>query len=129
MATPHTRIRWDRLGRWALLFVLALVIYLYIGPARTWVSTWPEARQKREEVATLQAENRRLRARSARAQRASALEREARRLGMVKAGERAYIVEGLPTPAAGAAARRRSPWRRAGSARRRRRRRCGTSQA
>jgi hypothetical protein len=29
----------------------------------------------------------------------SALEREARRLGMVKAGERAYIVEGLPKPA------------------------------
>ena len=27
---------------------------------------------------------------------AQALEREARRLGMVKAGERAYIVEGLP---------------------------------
>ena len=39
MAHAHTRIRWDRLGRWALLFVLALVLYLYIGPMRTWVST------------------------------------------------------------------------------------------
>ena len=98
MASAHTRIRWDRLGRWALLFVLALVIYLYIGPARTWISTWQEARQKRGEVAALRAENERLRARRDDLKRASALEREARRLGMVKAGERAYIVEGLPKP-------------------------------
>ncbi len=98
MASAHTRIRWDRLGRWALLFVLALVIYLYIGPARTWVSTWQEARQQRGEVAALKAENERLRARRDDLKRESALEREARRLGMVKAGERAYIVEGLPKP-------------------------------
>jgi cell division protein FtsB len=98
MPTAHTRIRWDRLGRWALLFVLGLVLYLYIRPARTWVSTWSEARQKREEVATLRAENDRLKARRDDLRRASALEREARRLGMVKAGERAYIVKGLPAP-------------------------------
>jgi cell division protein FtsB len=98
MAAAHTRIRWDRLGRWALLFVLALLLYLYIGPMRTWVSTWREASQKREEVATLRAENDRLTARRDDLKRASALEREARRLGMVKAGERAYIIEGLPKP-------------------------------
>ena len=28
-------IRWDRLGRWALIGVFALVLYLYIGPALT----------------------------------------------------------------------------------------------
>ena len=65
----HTRIRWDRLGRWALLFVLALVLYLYIGPLRTWVSTWQEAKQKRGEVATLRAENQKLRAHQASLQR------------------------------------------------------------
>jgi cell division protein FtsB len=91
-----TRIRWDRLGRWALVFVLALIVYLYVGPARTWVSTWQEARSKRKEVAALRAENERLRARRDDLRRASSVEREARRLGMVKAGERAYIVEGLP---------------------------------
>ena len=96
MAAAHTRIRWDRVGRWALLFVLALVIYLYIWPARTWVSTWSEARHKRQEVAGLRAENVRLRARRDDLRLASALEREARRLGMVKAGERAYVIEGLP---------------------------------
>jgi cell division protein FtsB len=94
----HTRIRWDRLGRWALLFVLALLLYLYIGPTSTWYSTWREAGQKREQVATLRAENDRLKARRDDLRRASALEREARRLGMVKAGERAYIIKGLPAP-------------------------------
>jgi cell division protein FtsB len=98
MATAHTRIRWERLGRWALLFVLALVLYLYIGPTHTWISTWNEAREKRQEVATLRAENDRLRAHRDELKRHSALEREARRLGMVKAGERAYIIEGLPAP-------------------------------
>ena len=96
MSAAHTRIRWDRLGRWALLFVLALIVYLYVGPARTWVSTWQEARSKRKEVAALRVQNERLRARRDDLRRASSLEREARRLGMVKAGERAYIVEGLP---------------------------------
>ena len=99
MAAAHTRIRWDRLGRWALLFVLGLVIYLYVGPATMWVSTWREADRKREEVATLRAENERLRERRDALQRQSSLEREARRLGMVKAGERMYVVEGLPKPA------------------------------
>ena len=99
MATAHTRIRWDRLGRWALLFVLALVLYLYIGPTKNWVSTWREAGEKREEVATLRAENERLRVRRDALKRQSSLEREARRLGMVKAGERMYVVEGLPKPA------------------------------
>ena len=33
-------IRWDRLGRWALIGVFALVLYLYIGPALSWISTY-----------------------------------------------------------------------------------------
>ena len=76
-----------------------LVLYLYIGPAKNWVSTWREAGEKRQEVATLRAENERLRVRRDALKRQSSLEREARRLGMVKAGERMYIVEGLPKPA------------------------------
>jgi cell division protein FtsB len=90
------RIRWDRIGRWALIGVFALVLYLYIGPARTWVSTWLEAKQRRADVAALREENRKLRERRAALQRPGALEREARRLGMVKAGEKAYVVRGLP---------------------------------
>jgi cell division protein FtsB len=90
------RIRWDRLGRWAIGCVLALILYLYIGPARDWVATYGEAKAKRQEVAVLKAENRKLRERRRQLKEPSALEREARELGMVKAGERAYVVRGLP---------------------------------
>ena len=92
----RTRIRWDLLGRWALLAVLAFIVYLYIGPAATWVSTYREAGRKRAEVAALKAENRRLRERREELREPDALEREARRLGMVKAGEKSYVIEGLP---------------------------------
>ena len=92
----RTRIRWDRVGRWALIGVFALVLYLYIGPAITWIKTYREAGRQRAEVAALKAENARLRAHRRALRRPGALERQARRLGMVKAGERAYIIEGLP---------------------------------
>ncbi len=90
------RIRWDRLGRWALILVFLLVLYLYIGPARSWISTYAQAKEKREDVASLRTENRRLRERRAELRKPAALEREARRLGMVKAGEKAFVVQGLP---------------------------------
>jgi len=92
----RTRIRWDRLGRWALIVVLGFVLYLYVGPAATWVSTYREAGLKRADVAALKAENRRLKERRRDLRDPAALEREARRLGMVKAGEKSYVVEGLP---------------------------------
>jgi cell division protein FtsB len=90
-----TRIRWDRIGRRALIGVFALVLYLYIGPAVRWVQTYREAGRQRAQVAELRAENARLEARKRLLSEPGALEREARRLGMVKAGERAYIIEGV----------------------------------
>lgn len=96
MATARTRIRWDRVGRIALLCVLAFVLYLYIGPARTWVSTWGEAKERRAQVAELRTENARLRVRQRELRQDAQLEREARELGMVKAGEKVYAIEGLP---------------------------------
>jgi cell division protein FtsB len=102
MAAAHSirrapsRVRWDRVGRWALLLVFVLVLYLYVGPARSWISAYAEAKEKRREVAALKAENQRLRERRADLRRPAALEREARRLGMVKAGEKPYVIEGLP---------------------------------
>jgi cell division protein FtsB len=90
------RIRWDRVGRCALLCVFALIIGLYVGPARTWLETYGEAQRQRAQVAELRAEHARLQAAKRDLEGADALEREARELGMVKAGERAYVVEGLP---------------------------------
>jgi cell division protein FtsB len=90
-----TRIRWDRLGRWALIAVLGFVLYLYIGPAVTWVSTFKEAKRKRADVAALKADNARLRERRRDLKDPASLEREARRLGMVRAGEKSYVIQGL----------------------------------
>ena len=87
------RIRWDRLGRWALIAVFGFVLYLYIGPAVSWVSTYQQAGRKRDEVAVLRQRNAELRERRRELRDERALEREARRLGMVKAGEKAYVVE------------------------------------
>ncbi|WP_205699507.1 septum formation initiator family protein [Conexibacter sp. SYSU D00693] len=89
-------IRWDRIGRVGLLVVLVGLLYLYVGPTITYVETWREAGSRRAEVQKLKVENRKLRERRAALQDPRVLEAEARRLGMVKPGERGYIVKGLP---------------------------------
>ncbi len=95
---PAPAIRWDRIGRIALLLVLAGVIALYVNPLRDWWATMDEAEARRAEVQQLQRENARLRARKAELRDPRALEREARERCMVAPGERAYVVEGLPRP-------------------------------
>jgi cell division protein FtsB len=95
MAAAHTGIRWDRIARTALLFVLAFVLYLYIGPTRAWISTYKEAGKRRAEVAQLKQVNAKLRARRDELRKPATLEREARRLGMVRAGEKAFVIEGV----------------------------------
>jgi cell division protein FtsB len=89
-------IRWDRVGRVALLVVLLGVMALYVGPSISFLHTYKEAKERRGEVRTLQAENARLRARSKALLNHRTMEREARRLGLVKPGEMPFIVKGLP---------------------------------
>ncbi|WP_445152264.1 FtsB family cell division protein [Baekduia sp. Peel2402] len=89
-------IRWDRVGRVALLVVLLGVVALYVGPSISFLHTYKEAQTRRGEVRALQAENARLRARKQALKSPATLEREARRLGLVKPGERPFVVKGLP---------------------------------
>jgi cell division protein FtsB len=89
-------IRWDRVSRVALLVVLLGILALYVGPARSYWATVQEAKHRRGEVSELKRENAKLRARRAALRSTSALEREARRLGMVRPGERAYSIKHLP---------------------------------
>ena len=95
-ARPRPQIRWDRLGRIALLLVLVGVLALYVNPARSWWSTKQESAQRGAEVSALEQENQRLRERRNQLKDPRVLENEARGLGMVKPGERAFVVEGLP---------------------------------
>jgi cell division protein FtsB len=89
-------IRWDRVSRVALLVVLLGMLFLYVGPARSYWSTVQEAKHRRAEVTRLKHENAKLRARRAALRNPAALEREARRLGMVRPGEKSYVVKHLP---------------------------------
>ena len=95
-AVPSSRIRWDRVGRIALIAVLLFILVLYIRPLTGYYGTWKEAKHKRAEVQQLERENKELRARRAALSSPKALEQEARRLGMVKPGEKAYSLKGLP---------------------------------
>ena len=92
---PPARIRWDRLGRYALLTVLCAVLLSYISPVSHWLRQSDTAKREEAELADLQDENAELKDRIADLKRPLALEREARKLGMIKEGERAYVIENL----------------------------------
>ena len=74
---------------------LVLVGFLYWKPTKTYFHTKRELEQRRAEVAVLQAQKRQLEERIATSQSGDALVREARRLGLVKPGERLFIVKGI----------------------------------
>jgi cell division protein FtsB len=95
-ASRAAGIRWDRVGRVALLVVLVGILALYVGPAHSWWVTWHAAKQHRAEVARLEAENARLREHVNALRDPKSLEVEARKLGMIRPGERSYVIRGLP---------------------------------
>jgi cell division protein FtsB len=92
----HSAIRWDRVGRVALLSTLGVIMVLYISPARHWIEQSRTAGEQNGELRELVAKNRQLKRRVRELRTPGALEREARRLGMVRRGERAYVIENLP---------------------------------
>lgn len=89
-------IRWDRLGRSALRLVFIGVALLYVHPLLSILSTRQDAQKRHGEVVRLAGEKRELQQRITALRGDKALEREARRLGMVRRGERAYVITGLP---------------------------------
>jgi cell division protein FtsB len=90
------RVRWDRVGRAALLCVLVGIVALYVGPARSYWSARGEAKTKSAEVQRLEREHDRLQARRKALGEPETIQREARKLGYVLPGEKAYVIEDLP---------------------------------
>lgn len=88
--------RWDRAGRVVLLVVLVAIVGLYVQPLLSYWSTRHEAQSKRNEVQLLKRENVRLKQRRVTLSSKGFLEQEARRLGMIRPGERPFSVSGLP---------------------------------
>jgi cell division protein FtsB len=89
-------IRWDRVGRYALLGTLVIILMLYVSPAKHWLEQSRTAGEQKSELRDLTRENRELRQRARELRDPRALEGEARRLGLVKHGERAFVIENLP---------------------------------
>jgi cell division protein FtsB len=89
-------VRWDRVGRVGLLVVLLVVAGLYVEHALAYLQTRQAASRQAAIASKLTKQNATL-ARQAKALNDNAtIERDARALGMVKPGERPYVVTGLP---------------------------------
>ena len=98
---PRTRsspggIRWDRLGRLGLLGVLGVILILYVSPVVHWIEQSRTAAHLHSQVTSLQTEHDGLQTRLRELRAPRAVEREARRLGMVGPGEKPYVVQGVP---------------------------------
>lgn len=89
-------IRWDRVARTALLATLGIVLLLYISPLHRWLTQRSLAAQETQQLHQLQQQNKQLRTHIAKLHDPTALEAEARKLGMVRRGEREYVVRNLP---------------------------------
>lgn len=112
--TTNSRTRSRRRGTrrrrrilpWLILGVVALVGFLYSRPLGTYVDRRAELDRRGAEVAALRQRQTELRLTLASAGNLTQLEREARRIGLVRPNERLFIVKGI------------SAWRRSTAARR-----------
>ena len=77
------------------LGAIALVAFLYWRPLHTYLRTKHELQTRDAQVASLQTEKAKLQKKIAQAGTDAELVRQARRLGLVKPGERLFIVRGI----------------------------------
>jgi cell division protein FtsB len=88
---PKSRL----LLRWLGVAALCFVAFLYYKPARTYFATRHTLDGRAAEVRSLRSEQARLQRLVAASTSNSALAREARRIGLVRPGERLFIVTGI----------------------------------
>jgi hypothetical protein len=80
---------------WLAAFV-ALVSYLYYQPLTSYFETRSELADERAQVETLAITKAELELRLVNATSLEATQREARRIGFVRPGERLFVVKGIP---------------------------------
>jgi cell division protein FtsB len=98
MAASRSRRRPRRgvlVRRWLGVGALLLIALLYYRPLHTYVSTHDALADRAREVRQLRSERRTLERRVAASTSEAALVRAARRLGLVRPGERLFIVKGI----------------------------------
>ena len=89
-------VRWDRVGRVAMMCVLTALVYLYASAGVHMLSTWRQSRRDAAVVGAMEREHRQLARQHAALGTQGTLETEARRLGMMRKNEQPYVVSGLP---------------------------------
>jgi hypothetical protein len=89
-------VRWDRVGRVAMLCVLVALVYLYLSAGVRMLSSWRQSRHDAAAVATLEREHRALARRHESLTGQASLEHQARLLMMARGNERTYVISGLP---------------------------------
>jgi cell division protein FtsB len=95
-AASRPNIRWDRLSRVFLLAVLFMILCMYASPLHRWITQSGTAKEDTTELHELQATNAQLKAKLKSLQSPQALELKARGYGMVREGERPFVIENLP---------------------------------
>jgi cell division protein FtsB len=75
--------------------VLFLILVLYINPVIGFIDAWRESQAERDNLEQLERTNLELKKRVATLGQPDGAEREARKMGMVAAGEQPYVVRGL----------------------------------
>jgi len=82
-------------GRIALVLVLFGVMVSYLNPLVNLLNAWQGSKASQQQLTELKQEKAELTEELQEASSPATLEREARRLGMVKPGEHAYVVHGV----------------------------------
>ena len=83
------------MGRIALVLVLFGVMVSYLNPLVNLLNAWQGSKASQQQLIELKQEKAELTEELQEASSPATLEREARRLGMVKPGEHAYVVHGV----------------------------------
>lgn len=89
-------MRWDQLGRFAMICVMVAIAYLYLSAGVSLFSTWRESKRDDAQVVSLQRENDLLQRQRSALSSPVQVEAQARKLGMIRPGEQGYVVSGLP---------------------------------
>jgi cell division protein FtsB len=89
-------INWERFGRVALVVVLFAVLASYLNPVVNFIHAWSDSKSTKQHLVELRQENLQLQRQAASDSSDAVLVREARRLGMVRPGERAWAIKHLP---------------------------------
>jgi len=90
------RRRRRRLGRLLPVIVVVGIAYFYYRPLSSWMHTRDALAHRQAQVVALQKQKAELERSLTKATSLSALARRARRIGLVRQGEKLYIIKGIP---------------------------------